>query len=184
MLKVCKFGGTSMADAAAFRRVKEIIASDKSRRFIVVSAPGKRNKNDQKITDTLYECYRDLIKTGSFSERFAFIRERFSEIAEELKVSLDIKEILDRTEREIAEKKDADFTASRGEYLCARIMADFLGFPFVDAVEMVRFDSLGNLNADYTDDKVKNRLKGLDNAVIPGFYGKDFGGNVKTFSRG
>ncbi len=184
MLKVCKFGGTSMADAAAFRRVKEIIASDESRRFIVVSAPGKRNKNDQKITDTLYECYRDLIKTGSFSERFAFIRERFSEIAEELEISLDIGEILDQTEREIAEKKDADFTASRGEYLCARIMADFLGFPFVDAVEMVRFDSHGDLNADYTDDKVKNRLKGLDNAVIPGFYGKDFGGNVKTFSRG
>ena len=102
----------------------------------------------------------------------------------ELGISFDINGVLDRTEKEIEEKKDADFTASRGEYLSAMVMAEFLGFPFVDAVEMVRFDSYGKLNEDYTDDKVKNRLKGMDNAVIPGFYGKDFSGNVKTFSRG
>lgn len=184
MLKVCKFGGTSMADAVAFQRVKEIINSDGSRRFIVVSAPGKRNKNDKKITDTLYECYNSVVKTGSCKEQFSFIRERFSEIVKELGISFDINGVLDRTEKEIEEKKDADFTASRGEYLSAMVMAEFLGFPFVDAVEMVRFDSYGKLNEDYTDDKVKNRLKGMDNAVIPGFYGKDFSGNVKTFSRG
>ena len=184
MLKVCKFGGTSMADATAIKKVKEIIESDSSRRYVVVSAPGKRNKNDIKITDTLYACYNDLMEKGSCKERFALIRERFLSIVKDLGLNIDFDAVLDATEREIEEKKSADFTASRGEYLSARIMAEFLGFEFVDAEDMVRFDSHGRLNEDYTDDKVKTRLKHVETAVIPGFYGRDSEGNIKTFSRG
>lgn len=184
MLKVCKFGGTSMADATAIKKVKEIIESDSSRRYVVVSAPGKRNKNDIKITDTLYACYNDLIEKGSCKERFALIRERFLSIIKDLGLNIDFDAVLDATEKDIEEKKSADFTASRGEYLSARIMAEILGFEFVDAEDMVRFDSHGRLNEDYTDDKVKTRLKHVEKAVIPGFYGRDSEGQIKTFSRG
>ncbi|MEG9429743.1 MAG: aspartate kinase [Christensenellaceae bacterium] len=184
MLKVCKFGGTSMADASAIKKVKDIIESDKSRRYVVVSAPGKRNKTDIKITDTLYACYRDLAEKGDFKEKFALIRTRFSEIVKDLGLSIDFDKILDETEAAIAEKKSADFTASRGEYLAARVMAVYLGYEFVDAEEMIRFDSHGRLNDEYTDDKVKTRLKNVERAVIPGFYGRNHEGKVKTFSRG
>ncbi|MBQ3219755.1 MAG: aspartate kinase [Clostridia bacterium] len=184
MIKVCKFGGTSMADANAMRQVKEILKADESRRYVVVSAPGKRNKSDIKITDMLYRCNKEAIESGSCKNSFAVIRERFTEIVKDLGLDLDIKSVLDRTEKEIDENKCADFAASRGEYLSAVIMSAFLGFEFVDAAEMVRFDSHGRLNDDYTDDKVSNRLSNVKNAVIPGFYGKDFQGKIKTFSRG
>ncbi len=173
-----------MADAGTIRNVKDIILSDKSRAYVVVSAPGKRDKNDIKITDTLYACYDEVKKTGACKEKFALIRERFKGIVEELGLSLDIDAVLDRTEREIAENKSADFAASRGEYLSAVVMAEFLGFEFVDAKDMILFDSKGRLNADYTDDMVKTRLANVKNAVIPGFYGKDYSGKIKTFSRG
>ncbi len=184
MIKVCKFGGTSMADANALRKVKDIILSDEDRRFIVVSAPGKRNKSDIKITDMLYRCNEEAIKDGTCKKSFALIRDRFVELVKDLGLNLDIVAILDETEKKIDELKNADFAASRGEYLSARVMSEFLGFEFVDAADMVRFDSHGNLNADYTDDKVASKLKNVKNAVIPGFYGKDFQGNIKTFSRG
>lgn len=184
MLKVCKFGGTSMADAAAILKIKDIIESDEARRFIVVSAPGKRFKEDIKITDTLYACYSDLVEKGDFKEKFALIRERFIGIVKDLGLSLDFESVLDETEKQIAENRSRDFTASRGEYLAARIMAEVLGFEFIDAEDMIRFDSHGRLNEDYTDDKVKNRLNHVEKAVIPGFYGKDYNGKIKTFSRG
>ncbi|MCQ2387217.1 MAG: aspartate kinase [Clostridia bacterium] len=184
MIKVCKFGGTSMANAEALKKVKNIIFSDESRKYIVVSAPGKRDKNDIKITDTLYSCYEELIQTGKCDKYFSLIRDRFVDLVSELGVKLDIESILDQTEKEIIENKSKDFTASRGEYLSARVISEYLGFEFVDSAEMVRFDSEGKLNDDYTDDKVKTRLKKVDRAVIPGFYGKDFEGKIKTFSRG
>ena len=184
MLKVCKFGGTSMANADAIRQVKKIIESDDSRRYIVVSAPGKRNKSDVKVTDALYACHEELLKTGSCKKSFAVIRERFTEIVKELGLTLDIEKVLDQTEKDIDTEKSVDFTASRGEYLSAVVTADYLGYKFVDALEMIRFDSHGKLNEDYTDDKVSIKLAPVERAVIPGFYGKDFQGKVKTFSRG
>ena len=173
-----------MADANAMLKVKQIIESDKTRKFIVVSAPGKRNKADIKITDVLYSCYDELLKTGSCEKNFSIIRERFVKIVEDLKLNLDINAVLDQTEKEICESKSADFAASRGEYLSAIVMSSLLGYDFIDAASMIRFDSDGNLNEDYTNDKVKSKIKGHDNAVVPGFYGKDSSGNVKTFSRG
>lgn len=184
MLKVCKFGGTSMANAETLKKVKEIVFADESRRFVVVSAPGKRNKDDVKVTDALYRCYDELVSEGNCKEAFAVIRKRFTDIATELGLSLDIKSVLDKTEKEIEERKSAEFTASRGEYLAAIVTAEYLGFEFADAADMVRFDSEGKLNEEYTDDKVKSRLKNVKNAVIPGFYGKNSDGEIKTFSRG
>lgn len=184
MIKVCKFGGTSMADAKAIKQVKSIIEADADRRFVIVSAPGKRFKDDIKITDMLYRCYNETVEFGTCKKSFSVIRERFSEIVKDLGISFDVEKVLDETEKAIDENKSADFSASRGEYLSARIIAEFLGFEFVDASEIIRFDSHGRLNEDYTDDKVSNRLKDVKNAVIPGFYGKNFQGNIKTFSRG
>ena len=184
MIKVCKFGGTSMANADAMQQVKKIILSDPDRRYVVVSAPGKRNKEDIKITDTLYACYDEVVSTGKCEKHFALIRERFTSIVAELGLKLDIKAILDKTEAEIIANKSADFSASRGEYLSAIVVAEYLGYEFVDASDMVRFESSGRLNEEYTDDKVKTRLKDVERAVIPGFYGKDYEGKIKTFSRG
>jgi len=173
-----------MADAKAIRQAKEIVLSDADRRYIVVSAPGKRFKDDIKITDMLYRCYNEVAECGTCKKTFKIIRDRFTEIVKDLELDLDIESILDQTEKEIDQNKSADFAASRGEYLSARIVAAFLGFEFVDAAEMVRFDRHGKLNDDYTDDKVASRLSGVVNAVVPGFYGKNFQGEIKTFSRG
>ena len=161
MIKVCKFGGTSMANAQALQQVKNIILSDKTRKYVVVSAPGKRNKADIKITDTLYACYNELIETGKIDKNFALIRERFTDIVSELNLDLNIKEVLDKTEQEIIINRSSDFSASRGEYLSAIVMANFLGFAFVDASELIRFDSNDKLNEDYTNDKVKTALKNI-----------------------
>jgi len=173
-----------MADAKSIRQVKSIIDADQSRKYIVVSAPGKRFKDDIKITDMLYRCYDEVKETGSCQKHFKVIRERFVEIVKDLGLDLDIESVLDKTEKEINESCSPDFAASRGEYLSAYITAAFLGFEFVDAAEIIRFDSHGKLNQDYTDDKVSNRLNGVEKAVIPGFYGKNFQGEIKTFSRG
>ena len=173
-----------MADANAMRQVKNILSADPDRRFVVVSAPGKRNKSDIKITDMLYRANNEAVETGSCKKSFSLIRERFVEIVKDLELDLDINAVLDKTENEINQNKCADFAASRGEYLSAVVMSAFLGYEFVDASEMVRFDSHGKLNDDYTDDKVANRLSNVEKAVIPGFYGKDFQGRIKTFSRG
>lgn len=173
-----------MADAKAISQVKSIIEADPSRRFVVVSAPGKRFKEDIKITDMLYRCYNEVVEFGNCKKSFGIIRERFVEIVKDLGLSLDINAVLDKTEQEIVANKSANFAASRGEYLSAIVVADFLGFEFVDAADMIRFDSHGKLNEDYTDDKVSNRLSKVEKAVVPGFYGKNFQGEVKTFSRG
>ena len=144
MIKVCKFGGTSMADANAIKKVAEIVKSDETRKFVVVSAPGKRNSQDINITDTLYACYKDLEEKGSCRERFALIRERFTEIVNDLGLTFDFNAVLDETEREIEEKSSADFTASRGEYLSARVFAEYLGWEFVDAEGLIRLENAGH----------------------------------------
>ena len=173
-----------MADANAIRQVKNIIEADPARKYVVVSAPGKRFNNDIKITDMLYRCYDQVMEKGNCKEAFSVIRERFTEIVKDLGLTIDIKSILDETEAQIVETKSADFAASRGEYLSAKVIAEFLGFEFVDAADIVRFDSHGKLNQDYTDDKTSNKLAKIEKAVVPGFYGKNFQGEIKTFSRG
>ncbi len=184
MIKVCKFGGTSMANANAIKQVKAIIDADRARKYVVVSAPGKQNKEDKKVTDLLIRCHEELDKTGAISETFPIIKERFCSIVHDLNVDMDIEKILDQTAKAIIENFSYDFTVSRGEYLCAMITAKYLGFEFVDSADMIRFGSNGKLNEEYTNDLVMSRLEGLENVVIPGFYGKDSKGLIKTFSRG
>lgn len=183
-LKVCKFGGTSMADKNAVLKVRDIVNSDKSRRFVVVSAPGKRFSGDIKITDLLYRCFEERNIPAAFDELFSKIRLRYTEMVEELGLGIDIKKYLDEVEEGIKTCDAADYAASRGEYLSARIMSEVLGFEFVDASEIIKFTIKGVFDADTTNDLVSNTLSINNGAVIPGFYGSTPDGNIKTFTRG
>ena len=183
-VKVCKFGGTSMADGNVMNRVKSIIDSDKDRKFIVVSAPGKRYSGDVKVTDMLYECYREVEEKGSCGAAFALIRNRFTSIVKELNIDFDIGSVLDETEARINREKSEDFTASRGEYLSARVMAEVLGAKFIDAEDVIFFDLNGAYDAEKSDRAINEALRGAARAVFPGFYGRGSDGKVKTFSRG
>jgi len=184
MSKVVKFGGSSLASAEQFKKVGKIIRADKDRRYVVPSAPGKRDKKDTKVTDMLYACY-DLAENGkSFSKELAAIKARYQEIIDglELKLSLDaeFKEI----EKQFKAKAGKDYAASRGEYLNGIVMANYLGYEFIDAATVIFFDEEGNFDAEKTNEILSKRLAGLKNAVIPGFYGAMADGKVKTFSRG
>jgi aspartate kinase len=183
-LKVCKFGGSSVADAAQLRKVKEIVAADPERRLVVTSAPGKRSRSDAKITDLLYQCHADAAAKRSFAAPLAAISERFLEISRELTPGLDLAPELAVMEQQIAGGASADYVASRGEYLAARILAAFLDFPFVDATELIRFDSERRFEAEKTNELAAKRLGSLPRAVIPGFYGMSSANEIVTFTRG
>jgi len=183
-MKVCKFGGTSMADAAALRQSAEIVLSDKSRRYVVVSAPGKRNKDDDKITDLLYAAQKEAAATGDCSRVFAKVENRFREIAAELKIDLDIGKYLDTVKSDINDGAGAHYAASRGEYLTALVFAAYLKFDFIDAQNIIKFYSDGAFDAEYTNDLAAETLAKSEYAVIPGFYGTLPSGAIRTFSRG
>ncbi|NCA92562.1 aspartate kinase [bacterium] len=183
-LKVCKFGGTSMADKDAITKVKDIILSDNSRRFVVVSAPGKRYSGDEKVTDLLYACYDEKLATGNCKSNFDKIRERFVGIVRDLNLKIDIEKHLNQVEQGIIDSVSPDFSASRGEYLSALIMAEVLGFEFIDAAEIIKFNVNGCFDDEYTNDLVSKTLCISNGAVVPGFYGAMPDGKVKTFSRG
>ena len=183
-IKVCKFGGTSMADGNTIQKVADIVKSDKDRRYVVVSAPGKRFSNDVKVTDMLYECEREAEETGSCEAAFSKVRQRFENIVAELGIKTDFAAILDETERRICEEKSADFAASRGEYLSGRIMAELLGVPFVDAQDVMLFNDDGTFASEESYALVARALADKPYAVVAGFYGAYRNGRVKTFSRG
>ncbi len=183
-IKVCKFGGTSMSNSASIRQVADIITQDSERRFIVLSAPGKRNREDFKITDKLYECFRVKCACGTCKEPFMAIRERFGEIVDSLKIKFDLQSVLDKTEKAIDQSETADFAASRGEYLSALVMSKFLDYEFIDAAEIIRFNEDGTFDGEKTNEIASARLSGVREAIIPGFYGATESGRVVTFSRG
>ncbi len=185
-LKVCKFGGTSMASGNVILSAAKIVESDKERRYVVVSAPGKRFSADIKVTDLLYQC-SDEVDAGdvaAFKETFDKIRVRFTNIEKEIGKPLHIEDGLDEVEKEILNGAGRDYCASRGEFLAAKIMAAVLEVPFVDATEFVRFDENGILDQEQTFALGAEVLKRYPRAVIPGFYGLGANGKVKTFSRG
>jgi aspartate kinase len=183
-LKICKFGGTSVADAAQLRKVKQIVAGDPERRFVVTSAPGKRARDDAKITDLLYQCHAHAAAGRAFRGPFDAIAERFRAIARELTPGFDLEPELAEVQRQIAAGASAAHVASRGEYVAARILAAFLEFPFVDASELIRFDSEGRFEAEKTHELAAKRLGSLPCAVIPGFYGSNGAREILTFTRG
>lgn len=182
--KVVKFGGSSLADANQFRKVAAIIKSDEKRRYVVPSAPGKRFSDDIKVTDMLYKCC-ELAGSGiDFSETFQMIKDRYNGIISELGIDMSLDKDFDFIAAELKKSPARDFAASRGEYLNGKVLANYLGYNFVDAADVIIFDTKGSLLLEQTVRAVRDRLKGLDNAVIPGFYGRTTEGTVKTFSRG
>lgn len=184
MVKVVKFGGSSLASAAQFAKVGDIIRVDESRRYVVPSAPGKRNAKDTKVTDMLYSCYALAEAEEDFKGALKKIKERYNSIINGLNLTLSLEDEFRIIEKDFADKAGEDYAASRGEYLNGIIMANYLGYEFIDAAEVIFFDENGNFD-DYKTDKVMaERLSHVEKAVIPGFYGSDSNGNVKTFSRG
>ncbi len=182
--KVVKFGGSSLADANQFRKVADIIKSDDKRRYVVPSAPGKRFSDDIKVTDMLYKCC-ELAGSGiDFTDDFQIIKDRYNGIISDLGVDISLDADFDIIVNELKARPAKDFAASRGEYLNGKVLAAYLGFNFVDAADVIVFDTKGQLLLDDTVKAVKAQLKDLDNAVIPGFYGRTTEGVIKTFSRG
>jgi aspartate kinase len=183
-LKTCKFGGTSVADAAQLRKVKAIIKADPERRYVVPSAPGKRSPDDVKVTDMLYDCHKRGCAGEPVDKAFGPIRERYQEIIADLGLGLDLTPRLDEVSKQLAAGASEDYAASRGEYLNGFLVADLLGFEFIDAAGIVHFDADGRFDAEKTQASVSKRLSGTTRAVIPGFYGAMPDGSIKTFSRG
>ena len=184
MVKVVKFGGSSLASAKQFKKVGDIIRADKSRRFVVPSAPGKRSSDDTKVTDLLYQMYDAAGDKAKYSKIFTQIRERFEEIIEGLGLDLNLDDDFRRIEEDFVHQIGRDYAASRGEYLNGKVMAAYLGFPFVDAAEIIVFHDDNTLDMAATNAAVAEHLEGYDRAVIPGFYGAKKDGTVTTFSRG
>jgi len=181
---VTKFGGSSLCDSNQFRKVKDIVLSDERRAYVIPSAPGKRGKGDYKITDLLYLCHQHVKKALPFDELFRLIEERYITLCSELRLSIDMsKELMDLKEK-IINGASEEFVASRGEYLNGLILAEYLGYEFIDAAEIIVFKKSGRLDEIATYDAIKSRLSKTPKAVIPGFYGASKDGKVKTFSRG
>jgi aspartate kinase len=181
---VAKFGGSSLADASQFSKVKAIIAADRKRRFIIPSAPGKRTPDDHKITDLLYLCHAHAQQGISFDDVFLLIIKRYETIIHELQLNLDLTSHFTTIKQQISVGASADYAASRGEFLNGIILAEYLDFPFVDPAEIIYFNKGGQFNPEYTQKQVKERLSQMERAVIPGFYGSTPDGKIQTFSRG
>jgi aspartate kinase len=183
---IAKFGGSSVADAEQIRKTKDIVASNPDRRYVVVSGPGKRSKEDEKITDLLYK-YQKLATSGDNSGAaaiFSVIEERFIGLKKELSVDIDIESALAKAAADLAAGASADYAASRGEFLNAQLIAAFYGYDFVDATGLVLFDKDGAFLTEETNTALEAELAKHERAVLPGFYGTTPDGNLKTFSRG
>lgn len=184
MKKVVKFGGSSLASAEQFKKVGAIIQADEDRKFVVPSAPGKRFDEDTKVTDMLYACYALAEKDHDFTKEINRIEERYQQIIDGLELDLDLSSEFNRIIDDFKKKSGSDYAASRGEYLNGIIMANYLGYEFIDPAEAIRFNEAEVFDAELTNKLLTKRLEGVERAVIPGFYGAMGDGRVKTFSRG
>ena len=182
-LKVVKFGGSSLADAQQFKKVARIIEADETRRFVVPSAPGKRYDNDTKVTDLLYAAY-EVREKDSFETEFARVEKRFNTIIADLGIDLDLTNEYKTIKENIKSGVSRDYAASRGEYLSGHVLAKLLGFPFIDAAQLIFFNEAGALDEYRTYEAFYEAKKNYTHAVIPGFYGANPDGTVRTFSRG
>ena len=184
MRKVVKFGGSSLASAEQFQKVGNIIRADQERKFVVPSAPGKRDSKDTKVTDMLYACYALAEEGKDFKAELKAIKARYQEIIDGLKLDLSLDEEFKTIEKNFKAQAGKDYAASRGEYLNGIIMANYLGFEFIDSATVIVFNEDGEFNAEKTNDILSARLAQCEAAVVPGFYGAYEDGRVKTFSRG
>ena len=186
-IKVVKFGGSSLADAEHFRKVAAIVKADPARRYVVPSAPGKRFSDDVKVTDMLYTCYQMIREKKSMQEvdeYYKNITERYDSIIRELGLDFDLSGEYEYIKNAMLHRPGRDFVASRGEYLSGLILAKYLGFPFIDAENVIFFKENGAFDQEKTDRVLSAELAQYRHAVIPGFYGCAANGTVKTFSRG
>lgn len=184
MKKIVKFGGSSLASAEQFQKVGDIIRADEARRYVVPSAPGKRFSGDTKVTDMLYDCYALAEEGKTFKNKLKKIQERYDEIIKGLGLDLSLEDEFAVIEKSFKEKAGSDYAASRGEYLNGIVMANYLGYEFIDAATVIFFDDGGNFDTDKTNEVLGACLEKVERAVIPGFYGAHYDGRVKTFSRG
>lgn len=181
---VTKFGGSSLADAGQFRKVKDILLLDEARQYVIPSAPGRRFKDDDKVTDLLYRCHKQKSAGEDYQDTFDLIAARYMDIAEELGLHVDLGAALDEVNEKIDAGANADYCASRGEYLNGLLLADFMGWRFMDAAEAVKFTADGAFDAETTNTLMAEKLSDGVPTVVPGFYGSYPDGTIKTFSRG
>mgnify|MGYP003297728849 FL=1 len=184
MKKVVKFGGSSLASAEQFKKVGDIIRAEESRRYVVPSAPGKRFSADTKVTDMLYQCYGAAEDEKDFSAQLEAIKARYNEIIEGLELDLSLDNEFKVIKENFAKQAGSDYAASRGEYLNGIIMANYLGYEFIDAADVIFFDEEGRFDDVKTNEILSAKLAQIERAVIPGFYGAMPDGSIKTFSRG
>ena len=184
MIKVVKFGGSSVASAEQFKKVKSIIEADDKRRIVVVSALGKRFSKDSKITDMLYLLSYHIKYNVDSTVIFNQIVERYEEVRKELDIKIDLKRVFDIIKQNIRNGASEDYLVSRGEFLCAKLMASYLGFAFVDSAEVVKFNYDGVLNEEQTAEAIRSKFEEVGAMVVPGFYGAYPSGEIKLFSRG
>ena len=183
MLKVLKFGGSSMADAKQFEKVKSIVQADPSRKVVVVSAAGKRFSDDHKLTDLLYLCHAHLKYGVACDSVFDMIRSRYMEIRDELGLKTDLESEFDALRKKMDKGISQDELVSRGEYFAARLMADYLGYDFLDSELWLRFKLDGTVDQEVSYEALSRAASGR-RVVIPGFYGAMPDGSIKTFTRG
>ena len=184
MVKVVKFGGSSLADAEQFRKVAAIIKAEPERRYVVASAPGKRYSEDIKVTDMLYDCYKLVKANQSIDDAFKLIEDRYNGIIKDLGIKLWLQPEFDRIKNAIVHHAGRDYIASRGEYLNSMVLASYLGYDFIDAEDGIFFKDNGTLDTEKTNEELTAILAKHEHAVIPGFYGVMPNGTIKTFSRG
>jgi len=184
MVKVVKFGGSSLASAEQFKKVSSIINADEARKYVVPSAPGKRFSSDIKVTDMLYECYGLASKGKEYKDVLNSIKKRYNDIISELGLDLTLDKEFDIIEASFVGRAGRDYAASRGEYLNGIVLANYLGYEFIDSAEVIFFDDNGSFDLAKTDEVLSERLKNTERAVIPGFYGSMPNDTIKTFSRG
>lgn len=184
MRKVVKFGGSSLASAKQFKKVGNIIRSDKDRKFVVPSAPGKRFDGDTKVTDMLYDCYASVELGEDFSEKLERIKERYNDIITGLELDYSLDDEFEAIAENFKAGAGVDYAASRGEYLNGKVLAAYLGYEFIDSATVIRFDEDGVFDAELTNRMMSKKLATCENAVIPGFYGAFADGRINTFSRG
>ena len=184
MLKVLKFGGSSLAESSQFAKVKEIVESDSSREVVIVSAPGKRSSDDNKITDLLYLTHAHIRYGVDYNGVLSMIKKRYAEIKKGCGLSTDIESIIDETFAALDKKTPVDYLASRGEYFSARLMAEYLGYQFVDAVDWLCFEYNGKVNAEKSEEKLRELKSKYNRIVTPGFYGAMPSGDIRVFPRG
>ena len=184
MIKITKFGGSSVANATQFAKVKQIIESDSARRFVVVSASGREHKNDNKVTDLLYLIEAHIKYSVDYHPLFQLIEDRFLTMKRELNLTYPIENDLEELKQRLNKTISTDYLVSRGEYLTAKLMAEYLGFPFLDAKDIIIFRYNGKIDFDATRLRLKEYMQKHDRFVMPGFYGALPDGTIKIMSRG